>query len=573
MNYRTLNLAIVATLTLCFTFLVVILLYLSSVTDTYFIKINELKAQRKNIGYVLSGCYELEAAVRGYSVTGLDRVLDSYQTTKKNVIHRLIEYKAYRDNINEPLDQSIENLTNLRIKLLDEQLKERKNESFDYQTSFQDIIQTDVILDSLRKLIEREVEFVDKKVASKEKELTSFQNSVIMAVVILATIGCFIIMIVFFVLKRKNKENLDLNEDLMKQKMLLNKAEEITQSGSWLWNLNTNELQCTTGIYKLFKLDPQKDKVTVDLLRSFYDPEHVSEVRKTIDLAIQNRTLLELDLPIVLRNGKKRILNVQGYHFVYNDEDYYIGANWNVTKQRKQAQQLSLRNEELEDLNKELEQFAYVASHDLQEPLRKIRMFSQLLVEEQKEENLLVNKINSAAERMQQLIVDLLNFSRVSRNLGDYEKVDLNKIMDGVLDDLSLAIEEKKAIIKVQPFKREYEVVDSQMRQLFQNLISNALKFSKKDVVPQITITNTTEKIDRIEYLKITFEDNGIGFDQAYAEKIFSVFQRLHGRQEYPGTGIGLAICQKICENHDGYIEANSEEGKGAKFTIYLSDV
>ena len=340
MNYKKLNIVIVSTLALCFTSLVLILLYLSSVTANSFEKINELKQQRKNISYVLSGCYELEAAGRGYSITGMSRVLDSYEETKKNVVHRLIEYKDYLSDKEQKLNESIENLANLRIKLLDKQLVERKNDAFDYRETFQEVIQNDVILDSLRKLINVEQDFLDEEVLKAEKKLKAFQNNTILVVVILTTVGFFIILMVFFILRRKNKENEVLAEDLKMQKKLLNKAEDITKSGSWLWNLQTQEIQATEGFYKRYMI-AFDETITVDLLESYYDPEYKDEIKKTISNAVQTKSPLNFDLPIILRNGKRRILNVQGYYFNLDGEDYYIGANWNVTKQRIQEEQLS----------------------------------------------------------------------------------------------------------------------------------------------------------------------------------------------------------------------------------------
>jgi signal transduction histidine kinase len=188
--------------------------------------------------------------------------------------------------------------------------------------------------------------------------------------------------------------------------------------------------------------------------------------------------------------------------------------------------------------------------------------------------------MQNASERMQTLIDDLLTFSRISRPNEDFKQVNLLEIMKGVMVDLEFTIEKKNARIEVLG-NHSLRVIPSQMRQLFQNLISNSLKFTKENVNPEIKIhietINGTDFASPVlplyqdrRYCKIEFKDNGIGFDNEYAEKIFTLFQRLHTRNEYEGTGIGLAVCKKIVENHSGYIEAKGSEGAGALFNIFI---
>lgn len=239
----------------------------------------------------------------------------------------------------------------------------------------------------------------------------------------------------------------------------------------------------------------------------------------------------------------------------------------------------------LDDSNKELEQFAYVASHDLQEPLRKITAFSDLLVEQytdtlKGEGELYLNRITVAANRMRRLITDLLEYSRAGRITNEEEKeIDLQNIIDIVLDDLEIAIAEKKAKVEVGDFPKVFGK-ETEFRQVFQNLISNAIKFSDPKKIPVIKIdcTKASQKeiksivqLDpELSYHKITVEDNGIGFDEGYSEKIFAIFQRLHGKEAFEGTGIGLSISKKIIEKSNGTIHASSKPGVGSIFTLYL---
>ena len=231
---------------------------------------------------------------------------------------------------------------------------------------------------------------------------------------------------------------------------------------------------------------------------------------------------------------------------------------------------LERRAEELARSNAELEQFASIASHDLQEPLRKVRTFTQQLtvieadrLSERGTDYL--QRANAAAERMQTLIEDLLKFSRVATRGRSFAPVDLAEVTNEVLEDLSAEVEDSGAIVHVGALP----TIDAdalQMRQLMQNLISNALKFRRQDVIPEVRIDATVED-DNVE-LKVS--DNGIGFEPQYSLRIFRVFERLHGRTEYPGTGIGLALCRKIAERHGGSIVADSEPGAGTTLAVTL---
>ncbi len=252
-------------------------------------------------------------------------------------------------------------------------------------------------------------------------------------------------------------------------------------------------------------------------------------------------------------------------------------------KIEERTQELRVYSDELTRSNRELEDFAFVASHDLQEPLRKIRAFGNRLesgyadVIDERGQDFLKRMLN-AAERMSMLISDLLSFSRVSTRGKDFVEVDLNSVVSDILNDLEIAIDETGAKFNVD----DMPIImgdKSQIEQLMLNLLSNALKFKNPDITPQITVSCSTPSDEELvnvlheeqfDWTKITIQDNGIGFDQSFSEKIFAPFQRLHGRSEYKGTGIGLAVCRRIVERHNGHISALSQPGKGACFTIII---
>ena len=228
------------------------------------------------------------------------------------------------------------------------------------------------------------------------------------------------------------------------------------------------------------------------------------------------------------------------------------------------------KNKELERMNNELQSFSYIASHDLQEPLRKIQTFSDRILE--REHELLsvegkdyFRRMQNAAKRMQELINDLLTYSRTSTDEKLFKPTDLNEIINRVKADLKEEINHKNAVIEVSGLTT-LSVIPYQMGQLFQNLISNSLKFSFPDKAPHISITGSTEG----QMFRILVKDNGIGFEDIYKDRIFEVFQRLHGKMEYNGTGIGLAIVKKIVENHKGSIIASGKLGEGSTFEILI---
>jgi signal transduction histidine kinase len=235
----------------------------------------------------------------------------------------------------------------------------------------------------------------------------------------------------------------------------------------------------------------------------------------------------------------------------------------------------------LESANKDLDRFAFMASHDLQEPLRKIRMFSdrlqlkyQAVLDDDGKTN--ISRIQKAAERMQNLITDILTFSKIAVDKAAFIETDINHLLEEVMVDLDEEVKSKHAKIHIDKLP-VLSVNPGLIKPLFQNLIGNALKYSKKDVEPVIKIThevntllNGKNKEARDHYCKILIQDNGIGFDQKYAEEIFGMFKRLHHNTEFQGTGIGLALCKKIVEQHKGYISARSKLNEGSTFIISL---
>jgi len=282
-------------------------------------------------------------------------------------------------------------------------------------------------------------------------------------------------------------------------------------------------------------------------------------------------------------------------HLLISHEKKLVAANRSLQKEieeRKLSEerisllnkQLLENNEHLKTINEELDRFAYVASHDLQEPLRKIRVFSDKIMsvkDDQNEVEKYLDKISSSSQRMQLLIRNLLEFSRHSVNAADFVNVDLNELVKEALIELEVEIEKTHVQINIDLLPKIYAVPDL-MRQLFYNLVSNAIKFKRREEGSVINISS--EKIEvsgtkipgkyrkDINYFKVSVSDNGIGFDAKYADEIFMVFKRLHSYHEFEGTGVGLSICKKIMDIHNGYISASGDINEGAVFVLELPE-
>lgn len=291
-----------------------------------------------------------------------------------------------------------------------------------------------------------------------------------------------------------------------------------------------------------------------------------AKVTVLIDLYKKNRQLLAQEQRLVAIN---KSLEIEIKERKANEE-----------KVKHLNRQLLENIASLESANKDLDRFAFMASHDLQEPLRKIRMFSDRLALRYK--NLLdedgktnIHRIQKAAERMQALITDILTFSKLSIDKPAFVETDLNMLISEMLIEMDEDLHEKKAQVIVDRLPTLH-VNPSLMKPLFHNLIGNALKYRKKGVEPRVRITSDvsepsngrTGKDPNEKYCRIFVEDNGIGFEQKYAEEIFGMFKRLHHNTEFEGTGIGLALCKKIVEQHKGYISARSKVNEGSTFIV-----
>jgi len=383
---------------------------------------------------------------------------------------------------------------------------------------------------------------------------------------------------------------------LQEYKDFIEKITDVTPSVIAAYNINTGEYTfVNNAIEKLLGYTPEQIIAGgVAFMISIMHPDDIQATMEKNMSALEaansqipedGESITEFKYRLLNTNGEYRWFHTYGTVFERNEKglvESVINISMDVTGQEIAEQELFQRNQQLQHSNTSLEEYAYIASHDLKEPLRKISTFSDRLLITQAdtlndEGRSHLKKILEASKRMQKMINDLLSVSLIFGNKA-YQESDLNVILAEALQPLDHKIEESGAVIKSDHLP-VVVIVPIQWRQLFQNLVNNSLKFSREGVKPKIKITHAFLKPEEVaqysliktkRYLQVKLTDNGIGFDNQYADKIFSMFQRLHTKQDYEGTGIGLSVCKKIVENHDGIIFATGIPGESATFTIII---
>ena len=390
-------------------------------------------------------------------------------------------------------------------------------------------------------------------------------------------------------LKYKVEELKKAHEELEKAKDLFKEAEALANYGSFDWDVEKDIILWSDGLKRLFAGN-NISKLPENLKYSFFESrihrDDTDRINEIVQTAIKNKKPYSFEHRLINLDEVEKTVHTQGWVTINENNELlrFIGNTVDITEMKVYEKDLKYKIEELNRSNQDLEQFAYIASHDLQEPLRKIMAFGDRLSTKYGEElgsdgQFYLSRMLDAASRMKILMENLLSYSRVSTKTEPFELVDLGLTVEGILSDLEMKIQDVDAQITMMKMPT-LNALPTQMQQLFQNLITNALKFIKPNVKPIISIEAYETDFEEVslmgvpfkhdKYYKIVVSDNGIGFDAEYAEKIFLIFQRLHGRSEFEGTGLGLAICKKIVDNHHGYIIAKSELNKGATFTVYL---
>lgn len=543
-----------------------------SITNTYEISIE--------LGQLISFIKDAETGHRGYIITNDSIYLEPFIDARKNVNH------SFR-NLNNIIQDDAKKQVQLKriYDLVDKRFSYFKNHFSNKKEFNDDFRNGKLVMDSLRMELNNMLNTENRLLDSKGK-LYRYNNSNTPLIVFSTFLISILILGLGYLRIIKNYN------DLINQNIQLKifdesskQAEILGKYGSWLFNLEDKTFNYSDNQFRLLGSEPKSFQPAFENLLDTVHPDDREILIQAFQQAEQNELLPLIHYRIV----KKDSLEIRHFRTtakIFIDRlgnKNMIGTTQDISEDFNKSQLIELRNKELELNNKELMEFNHVASHDLQEPLRKIQTFISR-IEYREKDNLsetaqsYFEKIQEASNRMRILIDDLLQYSRTSRSEKTFEITDLNTIASNAINELSENIEEKKAQIHFEKL-HQLHGIPFQLQQLFINIIGNSLKYSKPDEAPLIHITSKKVKASKTpklndhskkEYIKITFQDNGLGFEQKYAEKIFQLFNRLHGKKEFPGTGVGLAICKKIVENHKGYIFAKGKPNEGALFEIYL---
>lgn len=355
--------------------------------------------------------------------------------------------------------------------------------------------------------------------------------------------------------------------------------------GTMEWVMGSEILFCSPGVFSVFGMAGRTSTISLQEAFDLVHPSDRDRIRALVKDCIRHRQHAHGEFHLVTAENVSKTVNMV-IRLIQSEEGKLIklvASMTDITEQKLIQRNLDHHVKELHRSNHELEEFAYVASHDLQEPLRKISTFCDRLqykyADQLDEEGAMyLDRVMASAENMRVLIQDLLDFSRITRTSEQFHRVDLSEVVDQAKQDLEILIEETGTQIS----RASLPIVmgsPTQLIQLFANLFHNAIKFRHPDRKPQIRVECSPATLSDAlrlgldlehEYYCFRVRDNGIGFEDEYANRIFQVFQRLHGKSEYPGSGIGLSICKKIVENHKGGLRAQGILGKGAEFIFLL---
>ena len=531
---------------------------------------------------------DAETAQRGYLLTQDTAFLSPYKNAFNKAEQTFDYFKTL--TIDNPQQQkeadSLQYWVNKRFEMLEAFIQKSAIE-FPLSNSDKTILLSGRnVMNKIRILTSEIIDFETIKL--KVREDAHVKNVDISPITFLySTIFSLLIFVLSFFKIFKDIRNLKkLNNQLVINKEIFGHNESIANISSWCWNIEAQHLIFSENQFRMLGCEPHEFEPTFEKYLEFIHPDD-----RHILIEAQQHINKGLSLPAVYyrifrKDGEKRYFKSLGKIIVdtYN-KNILIGINADITEEYLNNKILEERLFDLEQSNKELLAFNHVASHDLQEPLRKIQTFISRINEKEidgltETGKNYFSRIRIAANRMQLLIDDLLAFSRTNKAENVFELTDLNVLLENSLQELAQSIEDKKATINTCQLPT-LNVIPFQIQQLFTNLIGNALKYSKADVLPVITISS--EMVEGKDIVKSSFSsnnrlnkisisDNGIGFEEQHADEIFVLFNRLHNDSEFTGTGIGLTICKKIAENHKGFITAEGIPNVGSRFTVFIPD-
>lgn len=547
-----------------------------SVTNSHKIRID--------LERLFSELKDAETAERGFIITKDSAYLkpSHYAHVRINksliALRELTQQNSFRQNHIDELTL----LVNKRFRMLRDNVIAVNKMSANSDFFRELMIQENQLMNQIRRLVD-EIILRESKILQRQEE--NYGKEIFftpITAIILVVFSLIIFLLTFLHITQNLRKLKKLNHSLKMTNDVFKDAERIGEISHWQLDLTDQKLWLSDNKYQLLGCDKKSFKPTLDKFLTLVHPSDRKKVRDSFSKIARGQTHT---VYYRIRRPDRKVRYIKTISKINLDNDgreIIIGVDVDITSQHKNTIKLERRNLQLKSSNDELTSFNHIVSHDLQEPLRKIQMFisrideseiSQLTQETQK----YISRIQSSAQRAQQLISDLLIYSRLSRSQSQPEVTDLNELLASVKAELRNKLDQVNAMIKSDALPT-IKVMPTQISQLFTNLITNAIKYHCNTLPVEIAISYRVVSSKTISEIKlppnrqfhyITFSDNGIGFDSAYAERIFEIFHRLHDNEKYSGTGIGLAICKKIAHNHSGYIFATSGE-HGAIFTLLL---
>jgi len=535
---------------------------------------------------ILSYLKDAETGQRGYIITQDSIYLEPFfkSSTKINSTFAALE-QLTKANLKQQ-----DNLKDLRV-VIDKRLLnfEQSNYHASQLNPNQDKFNTvflegKILMDAIRAKLNSMILLENNRLLEHQK---AYQTHIKFTPVFLYGLIVFTLLLMYITYVKINNSLEELkkkNQELEVFKESTNQSEIINKHGSWRWNVEDDTFHFSDNLFRLLGEAPQSFKHSISNFMRFVHPDDINKLSNQVEQMKLNKDLPFIRYRVVHKDGTIHYLKAYGKSIINTaGKTQLLGTTTDITDEIDAFNTLEQRNQELELNNKELAAFNYVASHDLQEPLRKIQTFLSRLESTNLTDKgkVYIERIHVSATRMRLLIDDLLQYSRTNKSTELLKESDVNIILEDAIQDLAEQITSTRAKIDVPVFPL-ITVIPFQIQQLFLNLISNALKYSLPNREVELSITHQMVlkvKDKRLAngyhdaYHKITFKDNGIGFKQEYAKDIFELFNRLHNKDEYSGTGIGLSICKKITDNHKGFIFAKGEPNVGATFAIFLPNV
>jgi signal transduction histidine kinase/CHASE3 domain sensor protein len=530
---------------------------------------------------------DAETGQRGFLLTRDSIFLHPYYEALEKIkwsFSRLDMLTADNYEQNRSLDTLVY-LLNQRLKFLDHVMSEEQFRVEAPDTLSKMLLKgremMSMALTQIDKMVFNELQVLKQREAEHEND-ARFSPFTILFVVLFSII---VFVLSFYKINKDVKGMAKTNNQLLINNKIFEHSEQMADISHWYWDIRQNKMIYSLNLYRLLGCKPFEFDPTFENFLQYVHPSDRHIVIESKKKILREMVPTMSYFRVLRKDGEVRHFKSIGKLITDNyGTSYSIGLHADVTDQYKKDKMIGEKLSDLERSNKQLSAFSHIASHDLQEPLRKVQTFISRIKEDDlasAPENVrdYLTGIRKETIRMQKFITDLLLYSRASKADKTFEYADLNEILDNSKKELSHRIEEKDAIINSTPELPVLHVIPFQIQQLFSNLISNSIKYSKEGLRPIIDITTETvtgkeipgfNKEPESKFHRITFSDNGIGFDQQYAEKIFTLFYRLHSNKEYTGTGIGLAICKIIVENHKGYINAVGIPGKGSVFNVFL---